>query len=119
MAKKEHAKGLWISPTGRRHRRVRGLAKDLIGRGWTRYRRVGGAHHFQVDDGRRRVSVIESVLVLVEVRPWERLVVSQRLDPRTFRGTVGDFFERVFFRLSKKIAKPDPWAWTRIDGALQ
>jgi hypothetical protein len=134
--------GLWISPSGQRHgvnehllairelpeefglsgQEVRGLdldairqlAEGLIATGWTRYRYLDGVYHFEVDGAKKKIGVIDDVLSLARAIPLEQLVITQRLSPRTFKGTVGDFLDRTVFRLAKKNVKADSWAWTRV-----
>ena len=134
--------GLWISPSGQRHGvnehllatrespeefglmgqevrcldldAIRQLAEGLIDKGWTRYRYLDGVYHFEVDEAKKKIGVIDDILGLACAIPLEQLVITQRLSPKTFKGTVGDFFERAIFRLAKKNVKADAWAWTQI-----
>jgi hypothetical protein len=134
--------GLWISPTGQKQNvnehllaikdspeefglspqqvagldmdAIRGLAEEMIGSGWTRYRYLDGVYHFEVDDAKRRTSIIDDVLIQSRALPQEQLVITQHGNAKTFEGTVGDFFDRVFFRFAKKKVKADAWAWKKI-----
>ena len=134
--------GLWISPSGQRHgvnehllairespeefglsgKEVRGrnldairlLGEGLIADGWTRYRYLDGVYHFEVNDAKNKISVIKDILSLARAIPHEQVFITQRLSPRAFKGTVGDFLDQTIFGVADKSAEADAWAWTRI-----
>lgn len=114
--------GLWISPDGDRipviehlitiqHEPVlfgfkagelrgfsvedlRELAEALIKSGWVRFRHFGTSYNFEVDNARRRIGVIESVLADLDVFEGERVYISQVSPRKDLVGTVADVFDR-------------------------
>lgn len=90
---------------------VRKIAEGLIARGWTRYRYLDGRYHFEVDDARKRIGLVDKILGKAHAVP-QGLVAITPTGGKTLEGTVQDVLDRVIMRLVAK--KMDKWAWSSL-----
>ena len=88
---------------------VRIIAESLITKGWTRYRYLDGRYHFEVDDVRKRIGLIDDILGKARAIPQE-LVVITPIGGKTLEGTVQDVFDRVIMRFAAKTM--DKWSFS-------
>jgi hypothetical protein len=78
--------------------KLRDLAVELIREGWTRFRFLSGVWNFEVDAAKRRVDLMEDILVTHQAHPQERVVISQVSPKKDYQGTVAQFYDRSIFR---------------------
>jgi len=88
---------------------LREIALKLIDQGWVRYRYQGGTYHFEVDDVRRKMRVIDDVLLWAGAYDKEPVLLVDR-SGRNLRGTVEDVRTRSIEKMASK--KFDKWAWS-------
>lgn len=74
------------------------IAEELIKDGWTRYRPWSGLYVFEVDNARRRIDLVERILVDADAFEGEQVKISQARPRRQFDGFVSEVFDRTIFR---------------------
>ena len=70
----------------------------LVRSGWIRFRDFSDAWAFEVDDVRKRLPLIEEVLVAHQALPEDTVRIHQAKPRRDWEGMVGEFYERTLFR---------------------
>ena len=87
----------WLEVSNADVKELRGIAVKMISNGWIRFRYLSGVYFFEVDRAKRRVSMIESILVECAAHESEKVVISQVSHDLEFTGTVADFYDRKIF----------------------
>jgi len=91
---------------------LRDLAEGLIRDGWIRFRYLSGTYAFEVDDAKRRMDTIISVLEDVGAFAGENVAISQVTPLREFQGTVADAQQRSIIRFQENPTK-NRWRFTQ------
>ncbi len=91
---------------------LREWAVDLIESGWTRFRYLDGVWLFEVDNIKKKLSLIEDVLVHCKAYEVESVNISQISPLLEIEGTVSDVFDRKILRFQTN-PKKNKWRLSR------
>jgi hypothetical protein len=73
---------------------------------------LNGTWNFEVDNAKRRIDLIEDILVEGGAQGFENACISQTTPPREFQGTVEEIYDRVIFKYQENPQR-NTWRFSR------